>query len=344
MYLVTGGGGFLGLYIVEQLVARGDRVRVFCRGRYPELDRLGVETVHGDLLRPETFDAACAGVETVIHTAAVPGISVHWRPYYETNTLGTERLLDACKRQGVQRFVFTSSPSVTFDLPDQCGVDEARSPYPRRWLGHYAHSKALAEQAVLAANSEHFRTCSLRPHLLWGPRDRQILPRVFERARAGRLFRVGDGTNMIDTVYVENAAIAHIQAADALVPGSPVPGKAYFLSQGEPINAWKWIDELLALVDLPPVKRAVSYRFAYTIGAMLEVWYKLWNLQSEPVMTRFLASQLARSHYFNISAARHDFGYAPQIDMAEGMRRLAADLQSRDPADIPKALTVPFNP
>jgi nucleoside-diphosphate-sugar epimerase len=340
MFLVTGGGGFLGLYVVEQLVARGDKVRVFCRGHYPELDKLGVETFNGDLLRQETLNAACDGVDAVIHTAAVPGISVHWQPYYNTNTLGTERLLDACKRQGVRRFVFTSSPSVTFDMPDQCGSDEKHSPYPKHFLGHYAHSKALAEQAVLAANCDTLRTCSLRPHLLWGPRDRQILPRVIARAKAGKLFRVGDGKNMIDTVYVENAAIAHLQAADALTVGSPVAGNAYFLSQGEPINAWKWIDELLALVDLPPVKRAVSYSVAYTAGALLEVWYKLFKLKSEPVMTRFLASQLARSHYFDITAAQRDFGYSPKIDMKEGMRRLAEDLKTRIMNE--SAMVVPF--
>jgi nucleoside-diphosphate-sugar epimerase len=340
MFLVTGGGGFLGLYVVEHLVARGDKVRVFCRGHYPEIDKLGVETFNGDLLCPETLNAACVDVDAVIHTAAVPGISVHWQPYYETNTLGTERLLDACKRQGVQRFVFTSSPSVTFDIPDQCGTDEIHSPYPKHFLGHYAHSKALAEQAVLAANCDTLRTCSLRPHLLWGPRDRQILPRVIARAKAGKLFRVGDGTNLVDTVYVENAAIAHLQAADALTPGSPVAGNAYFLSQGEPVNAWKWVDELLALVDLPPVKRAVSYRFAYATGTMLEVWYKLFGLKSEPVMTRFLASQLARSHYFDITAAKRDFGYSPKIDMKEGMSRLAKDLKTRIMNE--SAMVVPF--
>ncbi len=332
--LVTGGAGFLGLYIVERLVARGDRVRVFCRGTYPELRKSGVEVFQGDLKDRGAVMAACEGVETIFHTAAVPGISVFWKPYYETNTLGTRYVLDGCRKYGVRKLIYTSSPSVVFDLPAQENVDES-APYPKRWLTHYPRSKALAEQMVLAADGEKwedgtvFSTCSLRPHLLWGPRDRHIIPRLLSRARAGKLFRVGDGTGLTDVIYVENAADAHLQAADALRPGSPLGGRAYFLSQGRPVNTWQWIDELLALAQLPPVKRSISYPLAYGIGTVLEWWYWLFRMEGEPVMTRFLASQLARSHYFDISAAKRDFGFEPKISIEEGMRRLAEDMRDR---------------
>lgn len=324
MYLVTGGAGFLGQYIVEQLVARGDRVRIFCRGTYPALDRLGVETVQGDLKNPEEVAAACEGIESVIHTAALPGISVFWKPYYETNTLGTKHLLAGCKKHGVRRLVFTSSPSVVFDIPDQENVDES-VPYPKRWLAHYPHSKALAEEMVLRANGPDLMTCSLRPHLLWGPRDRHILPRLFLRAKSKKLWRVGDGRNLVDIVYVENGAAAHIQACDALQPGSPVCGRAYFLSQGEPVNCWDWIDEILQIKGYEPVTKSLSFSTAYAMGALLEGAYKLFGMTGEPAMTRFLASQLARSHYFDISAARRDFGYDPKISKDEGMRRTFAE-------------------
>jgi nucleoside-diphosphate-sugar epimerase len=322
--LVTGANGFLGQYIVEQLIARGDRVRAYCRRRSRDLDALGVETVLGDVREPEPTIAACDGVETVFHVAAVAGIWGPCKLFYETNTLGTRHVIEGCVRHRVIRLVYTSSPSVTFDGHEQCGIDET-APYAKHWLCHYPHTKALAEQEVLAANGrEVLATCALRPHLVWGPRDRQLVPRVVERARRGRLIRVGDGKNLIDMVYVENAALAHLQAADRLHAGSPVAGRTYFISQGEPVNCWQWIDELLALADVPPVKRAMPTAAAYCLGAALEAAHALTRRQSEPRMTRFLALQLGKSHYFNIDRARRDFSYEPRVSTAEGMRRLAA--------------------
>ena len=327
--LVTGAGGFLGLYLVEQLVARGDRVRGFCRGTYAELDALRVETVRGDLRDRERVLAACRGMDVVFHTAGVAGIGGPWGRYYEINTLGTRNVVEACHQTGVGRLVYTSSPSVTFDGADQEGVDES-SPYPARWLAHYPHSKALAEQAVLEANGKQgLLTCALRPHLIWGPRDRHLIPRLLARARSGRLVRVGDGKNKIDTIYVENAAAAHLQAADALCPGSPVAGQAYFLSQGEPVLCWQWIDEILGLAGLAPVRKSISLSMAWKLGAVMETAYHLFRLPGEPPMTRFLATQLARSHYFDISRARRDFGYQPRVSTSEGMKRLKEWLVAR---------------
>jgi nucleoside-diphosphate-sugar epimerase len=181
---------------------------------------------------------------------------------------------------------------------------------------------------VLAANGrEGLHTCALRPHLIWGPRDTQLVPRLIDRARRGRLRRVGDGANLVDTVYVENAATAHLLAADALKPGSPAAGRAYFVTQGEPVNCWQWIDEILAQAGLPAVKKRISYAAARRAGAVLEAAYRLLRLPGEPPMTRFLAAQLALPHWFDISAARRDLGYEPHVTMAEGMRRLADDLR-----------------
>ncbi|HEV3341258.1 MAG TPA: NAD-dependent epimerase/dehydratase family protein [Pirellulales bacterium] len=322
--LVTGANGFLGLYLVEQLAARGDRVRAYCRRPSPELAEMGVETVLGDVRDAEQTAAACEGIDVVFHTAAVAGIWGPWKHFYETNTLGTRHVIGGCLRHGVQKLVYTSSPSVTFDGREQCGIDET-APYPQRWLCHYPHTKALAEQEVLAANGRNgLLTCALRPHLIWGPRDRQLVPRVMERAREGKLVRVGDGKNLIDMVYVENAAAAHLQAADRLLAGSPVAGQAYFISQGEPVNCWRWIDELLLQAGLPRVGRSIPTMVAYAVGAVLEAAYSLMRKESEPRMTRFLALQLGRSHYFDVSRARRDFGYEPRISTAVGMQRLAA--------------------
>lgn len=322
--LVTGGGGFLGLYVVEQLVARGDRVRVLCRGSYPELDSLGVETVRADLVDREAVVAACHGADVVYHTAGAAEIWGPWKHFYDINVAGTENVVEGCWRHGVPRLVYTSSPSVTFDGRDQCGVDES-APYSNRWLCHYPHSKALAEQYVLAANGrDGLLTCSLRPHLIWGPRDRHLIPRLLSRSRSGRLWRVGDGANLIDMIYVENAAQAHLQAADSLARGSATAGRAYFLSQGEPVNCWDWLNEILALAGLSPIEKTLSAQAAWRLGAVMETVWRLLRLKSEPPMTRFLAAQLSTSHYFDISSARRDFGYRAEISTAEGMRRLAA--------------------
>ena len=325
--VVTGGGGFLGRYIVEQLLARGDQVRCFARGHYPELRELGAEVIHGDIRDEDAVADVCEGADCVFHTAAVAGIWGPWSDFYAINTLGTQNVIRGCLAHGVSNLVYTSSPSVTFSGGDQCGIDELVD-YPTKWLCHYPHSKALAEQHVLSAHGEQgLATCALRPHLIWGPRDTHLVPRLLSRARAGRLRRVGRGQNLVDMVYVENAANAHLQAADCLCLDGPPGGKAYFISQGCPVNCWDWINQLLALDGLPPVQRSVGVGTAKFIGLSLEVLYGLLRRKQEPVMTRFLAAQLATSHYFDISAARSDFGYDPTVTTEEGMRRLQAWLQ-----------------
>lgn len=324
--LVTGANGFLGLYLVEQLRARGETVRALVRQPCAELTALGVDVVVGDLRDAEVVAEACRGTDVVYHVAGVAGIWGDWEHFYGINTRGTEHVIAGCRRHGVGRLVYTSSPSVTFDGSDQSGVDES-VPYPTRWLCHYSHTKALAEQQVLAANdgAGGLRTCALRPHLIWGPRDRQLIPRLIERARGGRLRRVGDGRNRVDTIYVENAATAHWQAAEALGRAdSPVAGRAYFLSQGEPVRCWDWINEILELAGEAPVRRGISFRAAWVVGAALERLYGWLGRREEPRMTRFLAAQLAKDHFFDISAAERDFGYAASISTTEGLRRLSA--------------------
>jgi nucleoside-diphosphate-sugar epimerase len=332
--LVTGAGGFLGRYIVEQLVARGDKVRALVRRNAPELEALGVECVHGDVRELTDVKRACRDVGVVYHTAAIAGIWGPWHHFYDTNVLGTKNVISACNHSGVAKLVFTSSPSVTFSGRDQCGIDESE-PYPSRWLAHYPHTKALAEKMVLAANGQHHAngqhpllTCALRPHLIWGPRDQHLIPRLLDRARKGQLRRVGNGQNRIDAVYVENAAAAHLLAADALAPESSISGRAYFITNGEPVNCWQWINEILTAAGLPPVQRSVPSPIAYGAGAVLETLWTALGRTDEPRMTRFLAAQLGTSHYFNISAARRDFGYEPKISMAEGIKMLAQWLRA----------------
>jgi nucleoside-diphosphate-sugar epimerase len=325
--LVTGGGGFLGLYIVEQLVARSDRVRVLCRGKYARLEELGVECIMGDVRDAAAVAQACAGVDVVFHVAAVSGIWGSWEHYHGINTVGTENVIAACRQHNVPRLVYTSSPSVIYDGSDHRNANESLG-YPARYLCHYPHSKALAERAVLAANgASGLATTALRPHLIWGPRDNHLIPRLVGRAKAGALRRVGPGDNLISMSYVENAAHAHLLAADRLAPGSPVAGQAYFINEPEPVNLWGWIDRLLALAGLPPVRKSISMRAAYAAGAVLETVYSLLHLAGEPRMTRFLAQQLSGTHTYDISKAARDFGYQPLVPVAEGLRRLDPELR-----------------
>jgi len=327
--LVTGGGGFLGLYITEQLVARGDEVRVFCRGRYVRLEELGVEWVAGDVRDAAAVARACDGVDVVFHTAAVPGVWGPWKMYHGINTTGTLNVIDGCRKHNVPKLVYTSSPSVISDGSDHHNVDESH-PYPDSdaYLCHYPRSKAWAEKSVLEANTAGgLSSCALRPHLIWGPRDNHLIPRLIQRAKSGRLRRVGDARNLVSMVYVENAAAAHLQAADAMSADSPVAGQAYFINELMPVNLWQWIDELLHRAGLAPVKKTISAKAAWRAGAVLEAVYRLLGLPGEPPMTRFVASQLSRSHYYDITKARRDFNYQPLVSVDEGMRRLQPELQ-----------------
>jgi 2-alkyl-3-oxoalkanoate reductase len=297
-------------------------VRAFVRNRDSGLDALGIEQVVGDITDPLAVANLVAGTDVVFHTAAIAGIWGQWDDYYRTNTLGTYNVTLQCQSKRVPRFVFTSSPSVTFRGKEQIFEDEG-APYATRWLCHYPHSKALAEEHVLQAHGvQGVATCALRPHLIWGPGDRHLIPRLLDRARQGRLVRVGSGKNLIDTIYIDNAVLAHIQAAEQLSIDAPHGGKAYFLSQGEPVNCWDWIGEVLTRSKVSPPRKAISYSAAWYLGYLLECVHSTFRLAGEPRMTRFLAAQLAKSHYFNISAARRDFGYSPVVPLEDAMRSI----------------------
>lgn len=326
--LVTGGGGFLGRVIVEQLLARGDEVRSVARGDYPELRALGVETHRGDLGDPEVAARAVEGCDAVIHVAAKAGVWGDPDAYWRANVTATQNIVDACRAAGAGRLVYTSSPSVTFDGGDHEGVGND-VPYPEAFLAHYPRTKAEGERFALRADGVGLRVTALRPHLIYGPGDPHLIPRIVERAQAGKLAIVGDGENVVDLTYVDNAAAAHLQALDALdrldARGEPGPaGKAYFVSDDSPVKIWDWLNQLFERLDLPPLTRKISPRLAYVGGSVMEgVWSGL-SLKGEPRMTRFVALQLSTSHWYDMAPARRDFGYAPPVDPDEGFERLVA--------------------
>ncbi len=324
--LVTGGGGFLGRAIVVQLLQRGYQVSSFSRGRYPEIAQLGVQVTQVELINAEAVRAACRGQDIVFHVAAKAGVGGTYEEYERPNVRGTENVIAACRAEGVSRLVYTSSPSVVFTGRDMEGVDES-VPSPGRRCSPYSMSKAVAERMVLAANGPRLRTIALRPHLIWGPRDTHIVPQIIARAKAGKLRIVGRGFNRVDTTYVDNAAEAHLLAADALEKNPKVAGRAFFIGQGVPILLWDMINRILASAGLPPVHRRVPYPLAWLTGVVQELVYRWLKLDGEPWMTRFLADTLATAHWFDISAARRELGYEPRVSVDEGLDRLAAWLR-----------------
>lgn len=316
---VTGGGGFLGLAIVRQLLERGDQVISYSRSAYPELQALGVEHRQGDLNELSKLSSAMRDCEAVIHVAAKAGIWGKPDDFYQVNVIGTENVLKACLANQIPKLVYTSSPSVVH--PGDHGVEGANEslPYPDHYLADYPRTKAIAERMVLQAHSQELATVSLRPHLIWGPGDPHFVPRLVARARAGKLKLIGHDDPLVDTVYVENAAYAHLLALDKLSPDSPINGKAYFITQGQPIPISQFINQIIGAAGLPPVRKHIPKGLAILIGGVLETVYKGLNLPGEPMMTRFLAHQLATPHWFDISAARQDLGYEARIDYPNGI-------------------------
>ncbi len=328
--LVTGGGGFLGSAIARKLRERGDDVRVFGRGSYPELEAKGIDCARGDLADAAAVSAACEDRDVVFHAGGKVGLWGAYEDYFAANVTGTRNVLRACQEHQIRKLVFTGSPSVVFDGRDVEGWSE-NAPYPVRFDSHYSRTKALAEEMVLAANYDKLSTVSLRPHLIWGPGDRHLMPRIVARARGGRLFRLGKANKLIDTIYIDDAVEAHILAAVQLSPLSEIAGNAYFLSAGDPRPVWEIVDRMLAAAGLPPVRKTMPLGLALTAARACEASWRALGLSSEPPLTRFLVLQLTTAHWFDITAAKSDLGWHPRVRIESGMDRLAQWVRATRP-------------
>jgi 2-alkyl-3-oxoalkanoate reductase len=334
--LVTGGGGFLGTYIIQELL-KNPRYIIsnFSRHSYPHLEELGVPTIKGDLTRPEDIERALKfGFDAIFHVAAMAGVWGRYQDFYSINYLGTKNLVEASQAAGVKKFIYTSTPSVVFGKEDLLGVDETQS-YPSTYLTAYAETKAMAEKLVLESNdSKDFLTCAIRPHLIWGPGDPHIFPRIIQKGKEGKLRIVGDGENLVDIIYVENAALAHVLAFEHLKPGSRVCGEAYFVGQEGAVKLWDFINQVLAQVKVDPVVKSISISTAYAMGWIMEKIFKMAGIyKPEPPMTRFVALNLGKSHYFSHQKAREHFGYAPRVSVPEGLERTFRERRPLPPVD-----------
>ena len=321
--LVTGAGGFLGGRVAALLAADGRKVRVLWRPKSEKRPPDGYDVAYGDLFDEASIDAAVRGADSIVHCAARSGV---WGPlseYVETNTMGTARIIAAARRHGVKLLVHTSTPSVVHSGSSLAGVDES-APYSLETRQPYAYSKMLAERMVLAADSPGFRTAALRPHLIWGPGDPHLLPRLSDRSRRGRLLLFSGGPWIVDATYIDNAAEAHVLALRRLEAGAMAGGQAFFIAQGEPGDLNVLINKLLAAIGAPEARRRMSPKLGLAAATLVEGFWRLARKTGEPPITVFAARQMSTSHWYDLTKARKLLGFSPKVSTAEGLARLAA--------------------
>jgi nucleoside-diphosphate-sugar epimerase len=328
--LVTGGSGFLGQALCKGLLAHGYEVSSYQRSFSSALERIGVRQFLGALHDESKLYEALKDQDAVFHNAAKASGWGVWQDFYQTNVLGTQCVIDGCKQFSITHLVYTSTPSVVHQgHKPVIGGNECNTPYAANFSAHYPFSKMLAEKIVLAANSSQLGTVALRPRLIWGPGDTQLLPRLVERANAGRLRFIGGGQNKMDCTYIDNVVNAHILALQNLLCTRQCAGKAYFISNREPMPIADIVNGLLSAVNAPTVKKSMPFWLAYTLGVLCESIWRIFKRTSEPPMTRFLAEQLSTEHWYDCSAAERDFGYMPEISVAEGLQRVHSALHSK---------------
>ncbi len=348
--LVTGAAGFLGGAIARALRERGDEVRGFSRGEHPELASAGITQHRGNLADREAVMSATRGVDIVFHAGAKVGAGGLPAAFYSANVTGTGNVIAACRECGVTTLVYTSTPSVLSGLGDLDGVDESVD-YPTSYDADYGRTKAEAERLVLSSTSgssssdssdsttsdssasDDFRTVAIRPPLVWGPGDTSLLPRLVERGKSGALRRIAGPPKRQDITYIDDAVRAHLLAGDILLAGGErarrVDGRPYFVSSGEPVEIWDFVNGLLEAAGIAPLRKSVSLRTALVVGWVFEKAHAISGKEGDPRMSRWIVRQLTSSRWFDISAARRDLGYEPQVSLEEGIRRLKAWLQKQ---------------
>ena len=319
---ITGGGGFLGKHIVRQLLDEGHEVTSYSRSSYPELEKWGVKSIRGDLSNSSLLESSSKDHDVFFHTASKVAMWGREKDFYQTNVIGTENVLRACQKNKISSLIYTSTPSVVFGDSSVKGGNESL-PYPKKSYSRYAKSKAIAEEKVIKANDENIKTVCLRPHLIFGPGDQNLIPKILAAHKLGKLKIVGNGENKVDVLYVENAAKAHILAWKALLnKPQVVGGKAYFLGQG-PVKLWEFINKIIKKHNLPPVEKKIPFKVAFRLGGLIELFSQMiGKFNYHPPMTRFVALQLSHDHYFNHSNAKKDLGWIPEIDLDEGLEKL----------------------
>jgi nucleoside-diphosphate-sugar epimerase len=318
--LVTGAGSLLLGGIAQQLASRGDEVVCFQR-RENETTHSNITTFAGDIRDRGAASEAASGCDAIIHGAARVGVMGSWEDFYSTNVDGTTNVLRAAEEHHIARLVYVSTPSVAH-VGRSIEGDVATPATTGRKRTFYAESKAIAEILALQANSAELGVVALRPHLVWGPGDTQLVGRIVDRARQGRLVMVGSGNALVDSTYIDNAISAHIAALDAIAPGARCSGKAYVISNGEPRTVNELMSRICLAAGVEFSPKHVPAVIARSIGSVVE---RIWPLirKDEPPITRFVAEQLGTAHWFDQRPAQEDLNWKPQVSLDEGFARLA---------------------
>jgi nucleoside-diphosphate-sugar epimerase len=317
--LVTGATSLLGRSLVARLVGRGDTVSVL--QRHPS--GLDVTEHLGDIVERQAVVDAMEGAEAVVHLAARVAVTGPWGDFEAVNVHGTSNVVGAATAAGVRRFVHVSSPSVAHYGQSLIGAP-AGAANPAQARSHYARSKAHAELVALAGNSSDMAVAVVRPHLVWGPGDTQLVGRIVERARAGRLATVGSGTALIDTTYIDNAADALVAALDR-APG--LGGRVFVVTNGEPRPVRELVNRIVLAAGLQPARLRVPYQVAWGGGLVAEQIWQRRGSGEDPPMTRFLAEQLGTAHWFDQRETRAALQWKPSVTLAEGFERLRASFE-----------------
>lgn len=317
---MTGTGSLLLGGVASELLRRGDEVVCLQRRPAAFAGHQKVHEVLADICNADAVALAAKGCDAIIHGAARVGVVGSQKEFYDTNVHGTENILRAAEQQGISRLVFVSTPSVA-----HTGVSLVGAPAGQAEIGrsrsHYAESKAIAERTVLNAGNSRLAVVAIRPHLVWGPGDTQLVGRIIERAVSGRLAVVGTGNALVDSTYIDNAISAHIAALDALHVGSACDGKAYVVSNGEPRTVNELMRSMCESAGVPFEPRHLSLTLGIRLGSLVE---RLWPLMqsSEPPITRFIAEQLGTAHWFDQRVVHNDLKWAPSVTLDEGFKRL----------------------
>ncbi|XP_041076950.1 sterol-4-alpha-carboxylate 3-dehydrogenase, decarboxylating-like [Polyodon spathula] len=319
---VIGVSGFLGHHLVEKLLEKGYAVNVYdiCQGFHN--NRV---TFLGDLCCKEDLLPALEGVTLVLHCASPAPSSDNKELFFTVNYIGTKVVILACKEAGVQKVILTSSASVVFEGTDvKDGTEDL--PYAKKPIDYYTETKILQEKEVLGANNpdENFLTVAIRPHGIFGPRDPQLVPILVETTRKGKMkFIIGDGKNLVDFTYVENVVHGHILAAESLHKNSPVCGKAYHITNDEPVLFWEFLSRVLAGLDYEPLRYHLPYLLVYYLALLLSLLALLLKpfIAFKPTFTPMRVALAGAHHYYSCKRAKQDMGYRPLVSLDQAIER-----------------------
>ena len=317
---MTGTGSLLLGGLASELLRRGDEVVCLQRRPAAFMGHQNAHEVLADICNSDAVALAAKGCDAIIHGAARVGVVGSQKEFYDTNVLGTENILRAAEQQSISRLVFVSTPSVAHTGASLVGAPAGRAEIGRS-RSYYAESKAIAERTVLNARNSQLAVVAIRPHLVWGPGDTQLVGRIVERAKSGRLAVVGTGNALVDSTYIDNAISAHIAALDALHVGSSCDGNAYVVSNGEPRTVNELMRSMCESAGVPFEPRHLSLTLGIRLGSLVE---RLWPLMqsSEPPITRFIAEQLGTAHWFDQRVVHNDLKWAPSVTLDEGFKQL----------------------